>query len=298
MYASLFRGSKLQLAALSGAVALALVAGSAQAQISQSGERKNINRLGHTDLQGRSSYQPNVIQYPDGRWIMFAGLHNTIPVARPPCPAGTLPNPLNGNACEANGTMIIDVTDPANPVEKFHIPATPGGQSTMVRMCLGSVLPGGQAGKVYMLRGVQGGPSAGYEQWDVTNVSAPVRLKALTGLRSTHKDWWECNTGIAFMPGSKDPAAFAGTPVWRQSQAMIIFDWSNPHNGQPPVYIRTFGLPGGQPTGTGTVPNSLHGPISAHEHPRASQRLARGATPRTTSSATASTRRGVSVTTA
>ena len=277
MYASLFRGSKLQLAALSGAVALALVAGSAQAQISQSGERKNINRLGHTDLQGRSSYQPNVIQYPDGRTILFAGLHNTIPVPAGGCPAGTLPNPLNGNACEASGTMLIDVTDPANPVEKFHIPATPGGQSTMVRMCLGSVLPGGQAGKVYMLRGVQGGPSAGYEQWDVTNVSAPVRLKALTGLRSTHKDWWECNTGIAFMPGSKDPAAFAGTPVWRQSQAMIIYDWSNPHNGQPPVYIRTFGLPGGQPTGTGAVPNSLHGPISAHEHPRASQRLARGA---------------------
>jgi len=280
MYGS-HRGSKLQLAALSGAVALALVVGSAQAQISQSGERKNINRLGHTDLQGRSSYQPNVIQYPDGRWIMFAGLHNTIPVPNPLCSGspGTLPNPLNGNACEANGTMIIDVTDPANPVEKFHIPATPGGQSTMVRMCLGSVLPGGTAGEVYMLRGVQGGPSAGYELWNVTNVSAPVRLKALTGLRSTHKDWWECNTGIAFMPGSKDPAAFPGTPVWRQSQAMVIYDWSNPHNGQPPVYIRTFGLPGMEPTATGPVPNSLHGPISAHEHPRASQSLARGAGP-------------------
>src|ERR1700681_1380910 len=278
MYASFVRGSKLQLAALSGAVALALVAGSAQAQISQSAERKNINRLGHTDLQGRSSYQPNVIQYPNGNWIMFAGMHNTIPVPAGGCPAGTLPNPLQpGSPCEASGTMLIDVTNPANPVEKFHIPATDGGQSTMVRMCLGSVLPGGQAGKVYMLRGVQGGPSSGYEQWDVTNVSAPVRLKALTGLRSTHKDWWECNTGIAFMPGSKDPAAFPGTPVWRQSQAMIIYDWSNPHNGQPPVYIRTFGLPGGEPTGTGAVPNSLHGPISAHEHPRASQQLARGA---------------------
>src|SRR5438477_1069322 len=118
MYASFFRSSKLQLAALSGAVALALVAGSAQAQVSQSLERKNINRLGHTDLQGRSSYQPNVIQYPDGRWIMFAGMHSTIPVLRPPCPAGTLPNPLYGNACEANGTTLIDVTDAANPVEK------------------------------------------------------------------------------------------------------------------------------------------------------------------------------------
>ena len=278
MYASLVRGSKLQLAALSGALALVLVAGSAQGQISQSPERKNINRLGHTDLQGRSSYQPSAIQYPDGRWILFAGLHNTIPILAGGCPAGTLPNPLNGNACEASGTMIIDVTDPANPVEKFHIPATPGGQSTMVRACLGSVLPGGQAGKVYIIRGVQGGPSAGYEQWDVTDVSAPVRLKALTGLRSTHKLWWECNTGIAFMPGSKDPAAFPGTPVWRQSQAMVVYDWTSPHNGQPPVYIRTFGLPGSEPTGTGPVPPSLHGPISAHEHPNATNQLARGAT--------------------
>src|SRR5258705_4622738 len=193
MHASFVRGSKLQLAALSGAVALALVAGSAQAQISQSAERKNINRLGHTDLQGRSSYQPNIIRYPDGRWIMFAGMHNAIPVPAGSCPAGTLPNPLQPGSpppCEANGTMIIDVTDPANPVEKFHIPATAGGQSTMVRMCLGSVLPGGQADKVYIIRGVQGGASAGYEQWDVTNVSAPVRLKSLTGLRSTHKLWW------------------------------------------------------------------------------------------------------------
>ena len=273
MYASHVR-SKLQLAALSGAVALALVAASAQAQISQSLERKNINRLGHTDLQGRSSYQPNIIQYPDGRWIMFAGMHNTVPVINPLCSSspGTLPNPLNGNACEASGTMLIDVTDPANPVEKFHIPAT-AGAPTMVRMCLGSVLPGGQAGKVYMLRN-----SSGYEQWDVTNVSAPVLLKQLPGIRSTHKLWWECSTGISFMPGSNNATLTPpGTPLWRQSQAMVIYDWSNPHNGQQPVYIRTFGLPGGQPTGTG-VTTSLHGPISAFEHPRASQRLARGNT--------------------
>ena len=97
MYASFVRSKKLQLAALSGAVALALVAGSTQAQISQSVERKNINRLGHTDLQGRSSYQPTPITYPDGRVILFAGLHSTIPVARPPCPAGTLPKAMPGH---------------------------------------------------------------------------------------------------------------------------------------------------------------------------------------------------------
>ena len=277
MHASDSRSKKLQFAALSAAIALALAAASAQAQLTQSGERKNMQRLGHTDLQGRSSYQPTPVTYPDGRVILFAGLHSTIPVARPPCPAGTLPNPLNGNACEANGTMIIDVTDPNNPVEKFHIPATPGGQSTMVRACLGSQVPGGQPGRVYIIRSVQGGPSSGYEQWDVTDVTAPVRLKALTGIRSTHKLWWECTSGVAYMPGSKDATQTpTGTPLWRQSQAMVIYDWSNPHNGEPPVYIRTFGLPGGQPTGTGPVPNSLHGPISAFEHPRRMEPLARG----------------------
>jgi hypothetical protein len=280
MYASPFRGSKLQLAALSGAVALALVAGSAQAQVSQSLERKNINRLGHTDLQGRPTYQPNVIVYPDGRTILFVGQHSGTPRLAGGCASGTLPNPLKpGSPCEANGTMIIDVTDPANPVEKSLIPAPAGGQAQMVRMCLGSVLPGGQAGKVYLLRNVQGGPSSGYEQYDVTDVSAPVLLKALRAIRSTHKDWWECSTGISYMPGSKDATITpAGTPLWHQSQAMLIYDWSNPHNGQPPVYIRTFGLPGGEPTATGAVPNSLHGAISAFEHPLASQRLTRGAT--------------------
>src|SRR5882762_7914199 len=38
---------------------LALSAGSALA-IGQSGEQKNMRRVGHVDLQGRASYQPNV----------------------------------------------------------------------------------------------------------------------------------------------------------------------------------------------------------------------------------------------
>src|SRR5438105_4340026 len=186
MYSSYVRCSKLQLAALSGAVALALIAGSAQAQVSQSLERKNINRLGHTDLQGRPSYQPNVIQYPDGRWMLFVGMHSGNP-RETTCPANSLPNPLNGNACENNGTMIIDVTDPRNPVEQVLIPAPAGGQAQMVRMCLGSVLPGGTVGHVYLLRNVQGGALAGYEQYDVTNPKAPILKHALRNIRSTHK---------------------------------------------------------------------------------------------------------------
>jgi hypothetical protein len=244
--------------------------------ISQSGEQRNMRRVGHVDLQGRVAYQPNVIVYPDGRTIAFVGTHG-----------GSRPNQLNGGVVEPNGTMIIDVTDPARPVEKFHIPVpVAGGQAQMARMCLGSDLPGKDtAGHVYLLRNIQGSSASGYEIWDVTNVTSPRPIAALRKIRSTHKDWWECKSGIAYMPGSKNTA-----PLWRTPQSMLVYDWSNPPAPAPagsaipvlsgyPKYIRTYGLMGAQPDGTGGIPNSLHGPISTYEHPQAGQPLARAGGP-------------------
>ena len=55
-------------------VVLALGASSALARdISQSGEQKNMRRVGHADLQGRAAYHPDFIRYPDGRVIAFVG---------------------------------------------------------------------------------------------------------------------------------------------------------------------------------------------------------------------------------
>ena len=264
----------LAILALSGGAGVSQSGEARNAGVSQSGEQKNMDRVGHTDLQGRPAYQPNVIQYPDGRWIAFAGTHSNIPIRRPGFTF--LPNPLNNNADEPNGTMIIDVTDPAQAKEMFHIPVpVAGGQAQMVRLCLGSDLPNGTPGKVYLLRNIQGSSASGYEVWDVTNVNAPVLASALRNIRSTHKLWWECNTGIAYLPGSKDVTF--GLPLWRQSQSMVIVDWANPH--APPTYIRTYGLVGSQPGASGPVPPSLHGPISAHEHPNAAGALSRAATP-------------------
>jgi hypothetical protein len=264
MYASFRKNGTAQLSALSAAIALALSSGNALAGVSQSGEAKSMHREGHVDLQGRPAYQPNVIVYPDKRTIAFVGTHG-----------GSKPNPLKGGAIEQNGTMIVDVTDPANPVEKFHIPVpVAGGQAQMARMCLGSDLPGGISGHVYLLRNIQGSTASGYEAWDVTDVENPSLVGAMRNLRNTHKLWWECKSGIAYMPGSKDLPM--GDPNrWRQGQSMVIADWSDPTT---PKYIRTFGLPGGQPGATGPVSTSLHGPISAFEHPNAAGKLARAAT--------------------
>jgi hypothetical protein len=73
----------------------------------------------------------------------------------------------------------------------------------------------------------------------------------VNGLRETHKNWWECDTGIAYIIGGK-----AG---WRTPRMAMIYDLSDPAH---PVFIRDFGLPGHQPGATGPVPADLHGPIS------------------------------------
>jgi len=256
------------------AATLAVVAFSASAlAASQSGEQKDMRRVGHADLQGRAAYHPDFITYPDGRVIAFVGTHSGANGADDPKATPLKP----GSPVEPNGTMIVDVTDPRNPVEKYHIPGNAqGAQSQSNRLCLGSDLPNGGSGNVYLLRNVQSGNAAlsGYEVWDVTNVTSPTLVAAVRNLRNTHKPWWECKTGIAYLPGSKGAAY--GSPLWRQGQSMIIADWSNP--ASPPVFLRTYGLPGGQPGGTGPVPPSLHGAISAQGHPHAASRLARGAT--------------------
>jgi hypothetical protein len=261
-----------------GLVALAFSAGSALA-ISQSGEQKDMKRVGHTNLQGRAAYHPYFINYPDGRVIAFVGTHSSaLAVGATPDSNHPKGNPLKaGSPVEPNGTMIIDITNAKNPVEKYHIPGPVGGAQTQSnRMCLGRDLPGGGASNsVYLLRNVQGGgiTISGYEVWDVTNVSAPVLVSSLRGLRNTHKPWWECKTGIAYLPGSRDVAA---PNRWRVGQQMMIVDWKNPTVA--PQYLRTFGLPGAEPDGAGPLPPTLHGAIGGYEHPNAAGRLARGAT--------------------
>src|SRR5262249_40602680 len=80
----------------------------------------------------------------------------------------------------------------------------------------------------------------------------PRRITVVVnGLTGTHKNWWECDTGIAYL--------VSGDPGWRTNRMTKIFDLSNP---EAPVFVRDFGLPGQQPGSTGPIPTPLHGPIS------------------------------------
>jgi len=199
-------------------------------------EKRNLELIGYHDLQGRSAYQP-VIHRQGGRWIAYVGHHG-----------GRLLNTLTGKS-EDNGTSILDVTEPRRTRYLAHIPGEPGGGAQMVRVCDGAALPRADKAKTYLLRTF--GDRA-QEIWDVSLPAKPSPLKTIvSGLNGTHKNWWECDTGIAYL--------VVGLPGWRTHRMTQVWDLGDPAH---PVFIRNFGLAGQQPGTSGPVPTGLHGMIS------------------------------------
>jgi len=233
-------------------------------------QKKNMELVGTNDLQARSTYQPVVHRYPGDKYILFAGHHalGTNPVTGQPLPSF---NPLT-NMNEPNGTSLVDVSNPKKPAFLAHIPVgtTGNGGAQMVRVCDGSQLPIGN-NKVYMLRSYA---NSAHEIWDVTDPKKPSGVRTVAGnnpvigagigaagaLAGTHKSWWECDTGIAYIVGRRGNDTTDG---WRGGNHIFIFDLSNPAN---PVFLRDWALDGQQPGGTipptFTAVPSIHGPIS------------------------------------
>jgi hypothetical protein len=220
---------------------LMLLCGSMTAQ--QRAERNNMDLVGYSDLQARSAYQPTIHKQGE-RWIAYVGHHG-----------GSQLNPLTGQV-EPNGTSIVDVTNPRQPKYLAHIPGEPvkpvpgeSGGAQMTRVCDGSVLPRADKGRVYLLRSFGG---SAHEIWDVTDPAKPGRVTVVVSeLRDTHKSWWECDTGIAFL--------VSGLADWRTRRMTQIYDLGDPAE---PAFIRNFGLPGQEPGSTDPVPTELHGAIS------------------------------------
>ena len=207
-------------------------------------EASNMELIGRHDLQARSAYQP-VVKEQNGRWILYVGHHGG--TEKTPKPLNTL-----NNAPEFNGTSVLDVTDPRAPRYLAHIPGEEGlgeqGGAQMVRVCGGADLPKGDRAKFYLLRTF--GNSA-HEIWDVSDPAKPARIASIGPLKGTHKNWWECDTGIAYL--------VSGVEGWRTRRMTQVYDLSDPAH---PRFIRNFGLDGQQPGSTGDAPVELHGPIS------------------------------------
>ncbi len=269
----------MAVALLTWGAGLALAASQQPSQgdkLAHAAEHKNMQLVGTNDLQSRSTYQPTVHKYADGRYILFAGHHalGTNPVTGQQLPSF---NPRTGKN-EPNGTSIVDVTDPAHPVYLFHIPVgtpvTPpalptNGGAQFTRVCDGSTLPI-HDNKVYLLRAYA---NSAQEIWDVTDPSHPASVRTVDvtpshpvanpiigSLAGTHKNWWECDTGIAYLVGRRSTDTAAG---WRPGNHIFIFNLGDPAN---PVFIRDWALDGQQPgapiPATFNAVPSIHGPIS------------------------------------
>jgi hypothetical protein len=219
------------------------------APISKTTRSHDMRLVGYSDLQARSAYQPT-ISHQGNRWIAYIGHHGGN--ADIPQPV----NPMTGQT-EYNGTSIVDVTDPRHPRYLKHIPGQPGldeqGGAQMARICAGKELPKGDPAKFYLLR-TNGG--IGHQIWDVTTPENPVLLiDVVTGLKDTHKNWWECDTGIAYLVSDGRPDG------WRTARMTKIYDLSDPLH---PKFIRDFGIAGQEPGSTmDPVPQGVHGPMRA-----------------------------------
>jgi hypothetical protein len=231
------------------------------------GASRNMELVGFNDLQARSTYQPT-LHKQGGRYYIYAGHHAYTGPGENSAPAGTPPLPkVNG---EENGTSIVDVTNPRHPKYVIHVPVPngTGGGAQMVRVCDGI---GANAGRVFMLRSYG---NTAHEIWDVTNPGSPVGVRTVAGgnavigagpgqpgaLAGTHKSWWECDTGIAYVVGRRGNDTADG---WRGGNHIFVFDLSNPAS---PVFLRDWALDGQQPGGVlpshFTAVPTIHGPIS------------------------------------
>ncbi len=219
-------------AAVAASAALAVAGGFAQAETPDTAESWNMRLVGHHPLQGRSAYQP-VIQKQGERWIAYVGHHG-----------GRAQNALT-ETVESNGTSIVDVTDPAAPVYLHHLPGTAGAQ--MVQTCRGADLPVNDD-RVYLLRS---NGNVAHEVWDVTDPARPAHVGTpLTGGRATHKSWWDCASGIAYL-------VYDGRQLgWQTERLVWVADLGDPSRAR---IVRQFGLPGHEPNSAArSVPPGAH----------------------------------------
>jgi hypothetical protein len=204
---------------------------------------QNVRLVGYNDLQGRQSLQLTTrSDAANGNWAYVGHQPNDRPDSEEP-----QLNPITGQA-EINGTSIIDITDPARPTTKWHIP----GISRANHRHVGVVYDyqHDSSGRDYLVRSSDTGQDFRFQIFDITdratNPQAITLVSEITGtppnscgpgcggkfITRAHKGFWSEESGYYYTA--------SGEPGFRNT-LLHIWDLRDPAT---PKFVGRTWLPG------------------------------------------------------
>jgi hypothetical protein len=212
---------------------------------------ENVRLVGYNDLQGRQSLQLTTrSDAANGNWVYVGHQPN----ARPTYDQSEEPqmNPVTGQA-EINGTSLIDITDPAKPTTKWHIPGISGANHRSVSVVYDYTHD--KSGRDYLIRSSDTGEDFRFQIFDITDrATNPQAIKLVSEIRGTppnscgrgcggpfirraHKGYWSEESGRYY--------SSSGEPGFRGLTILHIWDLTDPTN---PRFISRGWYPGQKET--------------------------------------------------
>ena len=213
---------------------------------------QNVRLVGYHDLQGRQALQVTTrSDAKNGNWVYVGLQPNVRSAPTPGDDAGgvneaTL-NPITG-AKEINGTALIDITDPAKPTMKWHIPGSASANHRSVSVVYDYKHDG--TGRDYLVRSADDGTNFRFEVFDITDrATNPKNIKLVSEIKGTppnscgpgcggpfviraHKGYWSEDSGYYYTS--------SGEPGFRNT-LLHIWDLRNPAE---PKFVGRAWLPG------------------------------------------------------
>ena len=204
---------------------------------------ENVRLVGYNDLQGRQSLQLTArSDAANGNWVYVGHQPNDRPNSEEP-----QMNPITGQA-EINGTSLIDITDPATPTTKWHIPGISRANHRHVNVVYD--YKHDSSGRDYLVRSSDTGEDFRFQIFDITdratNPQAITLVSEITGtppnscgpgcggkfIIRAHKGFWSEESGYYFTA--------SGEPGFRNT-LLHVWDLRDPRT---PKFVGRTWLPG------------------------------------------------------
>ena len=193
-----------------------LMCGGAAAQQQKVGappEASNMKLVGYNDLQARSAYQPTIHHQGD-RWIAYIGHHG-----------GTDEIPSSGQSDDRQGRAERHLDRRRHRSRKSRnicgtFPGRKANTNPAARRWCASATAR-PCRRATRTRSICSEPSAAPRMRSGTSPIPPIPCwsrRSAAGLKDTHKNWWECDTGIAYL--------VSGAPDWRTRRMTQVYDLS------------------------------------------------------------------------